>query len=72
MIIGSKQLPVGFRFMPTDEELVTHYLMNKVLYRPVPAAQEIREIDVARFYSNHPKNLEYEQTKQRREFFREK
>ncbi|KAM0979899.1 hypothetical protein ACFX13_015958 [Malus domestica] len=57
MIIGLNQLPVGFRFMPTDEELVTHYLMNKVLYRPVPAAQEIREIDAARFYSNHPKNL---------------
>lgn len=57
MIIGLNQLPVGFRFMPTDEELVTHYLMNKALYRPVPAAQEIREIDAARFYSNHPKNL---------------
>ncbi|KAB2633583.1 NAC domain-containing protein 102-like [Pyrus ussuriensis x Pyrus communis] len=57
MIINSDQLPVGFRFMPTDEELVTHYLMNKVFHRPVPAAQEIREIDAAGFYGGHPKNL---------------
>jgi No apical meristem (NAM) protein len=25
------QLPPGFRFHPTDEELITHYLTNKVL-----------------------------------------
>lgn len=24
-------LPPGFRFHPTDEELITHYLTNKVL-----------------------------------------
>ncbi|TQE01598.1 hypothetical protein C1H46_012828 [Malus baccata] len=57
MIINSDQLPVGFRFMTTDEELVTHYLMNKVFHRPVRAAQEIREVDAAGFYGGHPKNL---------------
>lgn len=25
------QLPPGFRFHPTDEELITHYLLKKVL-----------------------------------------
>ena len=50
-------LPVGYRFMPTDEELVKHYLMNKACSRAVPAVDAIQEIDATRFYSNHPKNL---------------
>ncbi|KAL6183031.1 hypothetical protein ACLB2K_044442 [Fragaria x ananassa] len=50
-------LPVGFRFMPTDEELVRYYLMNKACFRVVPVADAIQEIDATRFYSNHPKNL---------------
>ena len=25
------QLPLGFKFYPIDEELITHYLMRKVL-----------------------------------------
>lgn len=55
--MSSDLLPVGFRFMPTDEELVTHYLMNKASYRAVPVADAIQEIDATQFYSNHPKNL---------------
>ncbi|KAI5351394.1 hypothetical protein L3X38_004285 [Prunus dulcis] len=56
--MSSGQLPVGFRFMPTDKELVTHYLMNKVFDRPVPAAEAIQDIDATQFYSTHPKNLD--------------
>ncbi|PRQ37170.1 putative transcription factor NAM family [Rosa chinensis] len=57
VVVSSDLLPVGFRFMPTDEELVTHYLMNKACSRAVPVADAIQEIDATRFYSNHPKNL---------------
>ncbi|CAN6196564.1 unnamed protein product [Urochloa humidicola] len=33
-----RQLPPGFRFHPTDEELVMQYLRLKALSRPLPAA----------------------------------
>ncbi|KAK3418799.1 hypothetical protein EUGRSUZ_H03362 [Eucalyptus grandis] len=39
------KLPIGFRFRPTDEELVVHYLRRKVLAVPLPAAV-IPELDV--------------------------
>ncbi|KAL1821591.1 hypothetical protein DCAR_0418012 [Daucus carota subsp. sativus] len=42
------QLPPGFRFHPTDEELVVHYLKNKVDAAPLPAAI-IAEIDLYKF-----------------------
>jgi len=34
---GQIDLPPGFRFFPTDEELVVHYLCNKVVSHPLPA-----------------------------------
>ncbi|KAL3513079.1 hypothetical protein ACH5RR_025796 [Cinchona calisaya] len=50
------EMPIGYRFVPTDEELVTCYLTNKVLYRPLPA-KIIQEIDADDLYSRHPKCL---------------
>ncbi|XWS60466.1 hypothetical protein CRYUN_Cryun07bG0038800 [Craigia yunnanensis] len=50
------QIPVGYRFVPTDEELVTHYLINKVFCNPVPAASAFEEINATELYNKPPKS----------------
>ncbi|KAF3786943.1 NAC transcription factor [Nymphaea thermarum] len=42
------QLPPGFRFHPTDEELVVHYLQRKASSAPLPAAI-VAEVDLYKF-----------------------
>ncbi|KAM7256362.1 hypothetical protein ACFE04_012103 [Oxalis oulophora] len=42
------QLPAGFRFHPTDEELVLHYLCRKCASQPI-AVPIIKEIDLYKF-----------------------
>ncbi|CAH1449901.1 unnamed protein product [Lactuca virosa] len=42
------QLPPGFRFHPTDEELVIHYLKKRAASTPLPVAI-IAEIDLYKF-----------------------
>ncbi|PIN09583.1 hypothetical protein CDL12_17832 [Handroanthus impetiginosus] len=42
------QLPPGFRFHPTDEELVVHYLKNKAAAAPLPVAI-IADVDLYKF-----------------------
>ena len=42
------KLPPGFRFHPTDEELVFQYLKSKVFSCPLPAPV-ISEVDVDKF-----------------------
>lgn len=42
------QLPPGFRFHPTDEELVVHYLKKKTAAVPLPVAI-IAEVDLYKF-----------------------
>lgn len=42
------QLPPGFRFHPTDEELVIHYLKKKVAAAPIPV-DIIAEVDLYKF-----------------------
>lgn len=44
---GVLRLPPGFRFHPTDEELVVQYLKRKVLSFPLPASI-IPEVDVCK------------------------
>lgn len=41
-------LPPGFRFHPSDEELINYYLLNKVNMRPIPASV-IGEIELYNF-----------------------
>ncbi|CAM8889686.1 unnamed protein product [Rhodiola kirilowii] len=47
------QFPAGFRFHPSDEELIVYYLQPKVTSRPLPASV-IAEIDL---YKYHPWEL---------------
>lgn len=50
---GQGGLPIGFRFRPTDEELVLHYLRRKAFSCPLPA-DIIPVADLARL---HPSDL---------------
>uniref|UniRef100_A0A2P2ILV5 NAC domain-containing protein 2 n=2 Tax=Rhizophora mucronata TaxID=61149 RepID=A0A2P2ILV5_RHIMU len=45
---GGLDLPPGFRFHPTDEELVTHYLCRKCASQPI-AVPIIAEIDLYKY-----------------------
>ncbi|CAN0870109.1 NAC domain-containing protein 83 [Linum grandiflorum] len=42
---GGMKLPIGYRFRPTDEELIVHYLRRKVFGLPLPASV-IPDLDV--------------------------
>ncbi|KAK3002189.1 hypothetical protein RJ639_034484 [Escallonia herrerae] len=42
------QLPPGFRFHPSDEELIMHYLKNKATSSPLPASI-IAEVELYKF-----------------------
>jgi len=41
-------LPPGFRFHPTDEELILHYLRKRVASTPLPVSI-IAEVDIYKF-----------------------
>ncbi|KAL0385823.1 UNVERIFIED_CONTAM: NAC domain-containing protein 1 [Sesamum radiatum] len=45
---NSSSLPPGFRFHPTDEELIMHYLRNQATSRPCPVSI-IPEVDIYKF-----------------------
>lgn len=49
---AKKSLPPGFRFHPTDEELVRYYLKKKVLRKPYFDA--IAQVDI---YKHKPSDL---------------
>ncbi|KAK2666080.1 hypothetical protein Ddye_004654 [Dipteronia dyeriana] len=38
VVNGGFRLPIGYRFRPTDEELVVHYLKRKAFGLPLPAS----------------------------------
>jgi hypothetical protein len=42
------ELPPGFRFHPTDEELIVYYLCNQATSQPCPASI-IPEVDIYKF-----------------------
>ncbi|KAL1345424.1 hypothetical protein HN51_019172 [Arachis hypogaea] len=45
---SSYTFPPGFRFHPSDEELIVHYLQNRISSRPLPASI-IAEIDLYKY-----------------------
>lgn len=47
-VVPLKSLPLGFRFHPTDEELVNHYLKGKITGRLHCEIEVIPEIDVCK------------------------
>jgi hypothetical protein len=52
--VTKPQLPPGFRFRPTDEELVVHYLRRRALSSPLPAAVDIPDV---RILAHDPSDL---------------
>lgn len=44
-----ESLPVGFRFHPSDEELISHYLKLKMLGKDSLVQHVIAEVDVCKF-----------------------
>ncbi|XP_047965239.1 NAC domain-containing protein 20-like [Salvia hispanica] len=48
--------PTGWRFDPTEVELIQFYLSKIVDREPLPA-RVMEEIDAHHFYENHPRNL---------------
>ncbi|KAJ8771964.1 hypothetical protein K2173_027141 [Erythroxylum novogranatense] len=62
---GDVKLPIGFRFCPTDEELLVHYLKRKVLGVPLPASV-IHELDV---FQTDPWNLPMPGDDKERKYF---
>ncbi|KAL0282713.1 UNVERIFIED_CONTAM: NAC domain containing protein 50 [Sesamum angustifolium] len=50
---SAMNLPVGYRFLPTDDELIVHYLKRKVYSQPLP----YNNIPTVNLYQYTPENL---------------
>lgn len=59
------QVPIGYRFRPTDEELLLHYLKRKVHSLPLPASVIP---DHFHLFQSHPSHLPGD-SKEKRYFF---
>ncbi|XP_050224794.1 NAC transcription factor 25-like [Mercurialis annua] len=51
------KMPPGYKFLPTDEELITHYLMNKVSDHESLPPHDFQEIEDNELHSKPPCNL---------------
>ncbi|XP_059639483.1 protein ATAF2-like [Cornus florida] len=51
-----REMPTGYRFLPTDEKLVKYYLVNKVIGGAIPA-DVIQDIHASQLYNKPPKNI---------------
>ncbi|KAL0345929.1 UNVERIFIED_CONTAM: NAC domain-containing protein 68 [Sesamum radiatum] len=50
---SAMNLPIGYRFLPTDDELIVHYLKRKVYNQPLP----YNNIPTFNLYEFAPENL---------------
>lgn len=48
LLPSPNQWPVGFRFHPTDEELINHYLKNKIVGQE-SLVQFIPQVDICKY-----------------------
>ncbi|CAF1697361.1 hypothetical protein HID58_050616 [Brassica napus] len=68
MVNGSMKLPVGYRFHPTEQELILHYLLPKAFSSPLPSSI----IPVFDVFFSHPLTFPGDQEERQRYFFSKK
>ncbi|CAN6811018.1 unnamed protein product [Brassica oleracea] len=68
MVNGSMKLPVGYRFHPTEQELILHYLLPKAFASPLPSSI----IPVFDVFFSHPLTFPGDQEERQRYFFSKK
>ncbi|XP_009121709.1 NAC domain-containing protein 83 isoform X2 [Brassica rapa] len=65
MVNGGVKLPIGYRFHPTDQELILHYLLPKSFASPLPSSI----IPVFDVFFSHPLTFPGDQEEKKRYFF---
>ncbi|KFK25634.1 hypothetical protein AALP_AA8G140100 [Arabis alpina] len=62
---GGMKLPIGYRFHPTEQELILHYLLRKAFASPLPSSI----IPVFDVFFSHPLTFPGDQKEKQRYFF---
>lgn len=53
------KLPLGYRFNPTEDEIVVYFLFNKIMDRAMPTYDLIKEVDVYGYDPNQLPNGDF-------------
>ncbi|ESQ41357.1 hypothetical protein EUTSA_v10014659mg [Eutrema salsugineum] len=65
LVNGGMKLPIGYRFHPTEQELILHYLLPKAFASPLPSSI----IPVFDVFFSHPLTFPGDQKEKQRYFF---
>ncbi|CAA7031449.1 unnamed protein product [Microthlaspi erraticum] len=68
MVNGGRKLPIGYRFHPTEQELILHYLLPKTFASPLPSSI----IPVFDVFFSHPLTILGGHKEKQRYFFGKK